>query len=112
MKGSEKECDRTEGKRLKYEIYKGKNKFNVLTAANMKFRVFWNVAPCSHVAVDRRFRDVYCLHHQGDRYIPEFTYQKTLNIKWKKVREALKYERNHSPQHFCVFTGVQTYHVM
>jgi hypothetical protein len=32
----------------------------------MKFRVFWDVAPCSHVEVDRRFRGAYCLHHQGD----------------------------------------------
>jgi hypothetical protein len=39
--------------------------FQVLTAASMKFRVFWYVAPCSHVEVDRRFRVVYCLRHQG-----------------------------------------------
>jgi hypothetical protein len=31
----------------------------------MKFRVFWDVAPCSHVGDDRHFRGVYCLHHQG-----------------------------------------------
>jgi len=31
-----------------------------------KFRVFWDVAPRSHVEVDRCFRGVYCLHHQGD----------------------------------------------
>jgi hypothetical protein len=31
----------------------------------MKFRVFWDVAPCSHVEVDRRFRGAYCLHRQG-----------------------------------------------
>jgi hypothetical protein len=35
----------------------------VLTAASMKFRIFWDVAPCSHVEVDRRFRGAYCLHH-------------------------------------------------
>jgi hypothetical protein len=29
-------------------------------------RVFWDVAPCSHVEVDRRFIGEYCLHHQGD----------------------------------------------
>jgi hypothetical protein len=27
-------------------------RFQVLTAANMKFRIFWDVAPCSHVEVD------------------------------------------------------------
>jgi hypothetical protein len=31
-----------------------------------KFRVFWDVAPCSHVEVDRRFRGAYCLHHRPD----------------------------------------------
>jgi hypothetical protein len=28
--------------------------------------VFWDVAPCSHVEVDRRFRDTYCLYHRPD----------------------------------------------
>jgi hypothetical protein len=40
-------------------------RFQVLTAASMKFRVFWDVAPCSHVA--------YCLHRRGlttRRHIP------------------------------------------
>jgi hypothetical protein len=40
--------------------------FQILTAASMKMTVFWNVAPCSLVEIDRRFRDSYCLHHQGD----------------------------------------------
>jgi hypothetical protein len=31
-------------------------RFQVIKAASMKFRVFWEVAPCSHVEVDRRFR--------------------------------------------------------
>jgi hypothetical protein len=30
----------------------------------MKFRAFWDVASCSQVDVDRRFRDAYCLHNQ------------------------------------------------
>jgi hypothetical protein len=41
-------------------------RFQVLTAASMKFRVFWDVAPCSLVGVDQRFTDAYCLHHEGD----------------------------------------------
>jgi hypothetical protein len=41
-------------------------RFQVLTAASMKIRAFWDMAPCSLVAVDRRFRGAYCLHHQGD----------------------------------------------
>jgi hypothetical protein len=28
--------------------------------------IFWDVAPCSLVEIDRRFRGAYCLHHQGD----------------------------------------------
>jgi hypothetical protein len=40
-------------------------RYQVLTAASMKFRVFWDVAPCSHVEVDRRFRGAYCLQRQG-----------------------------------------------
>jgi hypothetical protein len=43
--------------------------FQVLTSAttkmNVKFRVFWDEASCSHVEVDRRFRRTYCLHHQS-----------------------------------------------
>jgi hypothetical protein len=34
-------------------------------AVSMKFRVFWDVVPCSHVEDDGRFRGAYCLHHQG-----------------------------------------------
>jgi hypothetical protein len=37
-----------------------------LTATSMKMSVFWDVAPCSLVGNDRRFRGSYCLHHQGD----------------------------------------------
>jgi hypothetical protein len=27
---------------------------------NLKFRVFWDIVPCSHVEVDRRFGGAYC----------------------------------------------------
>jgi hypothetical protein len=40
-------------------------RFQALTAASMKFRVFLDELPCSQVD-DRRFRGAYCLHHQGD----------------------------------------------
>jgi hypothetical protein len=39
--------------------------FQVLSAASMKFRVFWDVAQFSVTGVDWRFRDAYCLLHQG-----------------------------------------------
>jgi hypothetical protein len=35
--------------------------FLVLEAAGMKMKVFWDVAPCSYVEGDRRFRSVYLL---------------------------------------------------
>jgi hypothetical protein len=35
-------------------------RFQVLMAASMKFRVFWDVLPCSKVEVDRRLRCAYC----------------------------------------------------
>jgi hypothetical protein len=41
-------------------------RFQVLTAANVKFKVLWNVAPCSHIEVGRHLRSACCLHHQGD----------------------------------------------
>jgi hypothetical protein len=36
-------------------------------AASMKMTAFWDVAPCSILELDRRFRCAYCLYHQGDR---------------------------------------------
>jgi hypothetical protein len=41
-------------------------RFQVLTAASMKFRVFWDILPHSQIDVDQRFRGACCLHHQGD----------------------------------------------
>jgi hypothetical protein len=41
-------------------------RFQVLTEASMKFRVFWDVAPCSHDEVGRRFRGAYFLHNQDE----------------------------------------------
>jgi hypothetical protein len=43
-------------------------RFQVLTAASMKIRAFWDAAPCNLVGADRRFKGAYCLHHQGDRW--------------------------------------------
>jgi hypothetical protein len=30
-----------------------------------QLRAFWDVAPCNHVEVGRRFRSEYSFHHQG-----------------------------------------------
>jgi hypothetical protein len=40
-------------------------RFQIPTAANMKMTAFWDIAPCSFVEEERRFREVYYLHHQG-----------------------------------------------
>jgi hypothetical protein len=37
-------------------------RFQVLTAKRMKMTVFWVLAPCSLIEIDRRFRGAYCLH--------------------------------------------------
>jgi hypothetical protein len=34
--------------------------------SSLKLRVFWDVAPCSHAEVDRRFRGAHCLCHLSD----------------------------------------------
>jgi hypothetical protein len=40
-------------------------RFQVLTAESMKITAFWDIASCSLVHVDRRFRGAYFLHYQG-----------------------------------------------
>jgi hypothetical protein len=40
-------------------------RFQVLMAASMKIKAFWDIAPCS-LKVHQCFRSAYCLHHQGD----------------------------------------------
>jgi hypothetical protein len=30
---------------------------------------FWDTAPCSFVETDRRFKEAYCIHHEGDEFI-------------------------------------------
>jgi hypothetical protein len=62
-------------------------RFQVLVAVSMKFRVFWDILPCSQIDVDQRFRGVCCLHHQG----PGSIYQKTLNFTLNTTYPALKH---------------------
>jgi hypothetical protein len=58
-----------------------------------KFRVFWDVAPYSHVEVDRHFRGTHSLHRRTSetsvkfnvttrRYIPEYSKLRTWNLTW------------------------------
>jgi hypothetical protein len=41
-------------------------RFQVLTEASMKMTAFSDIAKCSLIEVDGRFRDAYCLLYQGD----------------------------------------------
>jgi hypothetical protein len=43
-----------------------REKSKTVNTHSHEVRVFWDVAPCSHTEVDRRYRGAYCLHHQGD----------------------------------------------
>jgi hypothetical protein len=52
-------------------------RFQVLTAASMKFTVFWDVAPWSNRVVVRRYRGVYSRHRQ---WIHGATSQKAPNF--------------------------------
>jgi hypothetical protein len=38
------------------------------TKVPLKVTDFWDIAPCSIFEANRRFRSVYCLHHQDDEY--------------------------------------------
>jgi hypothetical protein len=44
-----------------------------MEVSDKKMAVFWDVAPCSLVDTDGRFREAYFLHHQGDQYLPDYT---------------------------------------
>jgi hypothetical protein len=49
-------------------IYTYKRTIKLIEGVKMKMAVFWDVAPCSLVDNDRRFRGAYCqYHHLDDR---------------------------------------------
>jgi hypothetical protein len=48
------------------KIYFNYVRFQVLTTASLKMTAFWDVASCSLVDVDGRFRGAYCRQHQRD----------------------------------------------
>jgi hypothetical protein len=53
---------------LRYSMNSTTNcvRFQVLTAARIKFRVFSDIATCCFIRVNRRFIGAYFLQHQGD----------------------------------------------
>jgi hypothetical protein len=70
-------------------------------AASMKITVFWDVAPCSLVKIDRRFRGAYCLHFRSHRSDGEDRYlhvHESYGRIWNDVVVAyLKVLFSHSP---------------
>jgi hypothetical protein len=50
-------------------------RFQVLMAANTKMTVCWDLAPCSLVAVYRRFGGAYCSHYQDGEKAARLTHR-------------------------------------
>jgi hypothetical protein len=67
---------------LHYYEDKGNVRFQVLTAASMKFRVFWDILPSSQIDVDRRFTGACCLHHQDDKWAYREKVAGYIGVKW------------------------------
>jgi hypothetical protein len=51
----------------------------------LKFRVFWDVARCSQVDVERRFRGAYCLHHQGNHHSSPWWWRQYAPLKYRST---------------------------
>jgi hypothetical protein len=51
--------------------------------------VLWDVAPCSLVDIYRRFRGVYCLHHQGDLMMEAVITSETSIIFYETTRRNI-----------------------
>jgi hypothetical protein len=60
-------CRRCETTSLNYCHQRAYCEISGSHGGDYEVRVFWDIAPCSHVEVDRRFRGAYCLHHQDDQ---------------------------------------------
>jgi hypothetical protein len=83
-------------------------RFQALMATNMRTAVFWDVAPCSLVDTDQRFRGAYCLHHQGDG-----VYGWSRNFLFWNLKALKRYHKNlpsnfktqTSKTHFTIFTN-------
>jgi hypothetical protein len=61
----------------------------------MKMIAFWDIAPCSPVEVDQRFRGVYCLHHQGDG-----NHSESCHLQYKASLNCLELEVMYSLSNF------------
>jgi hypothetical protein len=49
-------------------LYPVSERFLIISKSSigLKMTVFWDVASCSLIELNRSFRSAYCLHHQGD----------------------------------------------
>jgi hypothetical protein len=54
-----------------------KLRFQVVTALSLKMAVFWDVAPCSLVEIDQRFRDAFLNRHSVSTRLHGTASQKT-----------------------------------
>jgi hypothetical protein len=90
-------------------------------SASLNFRFFWDVAPCSHVEVDRHFRGAYCLHQcsdDGGSYVPlkcrstlwlhGATSQKTRNFNSLTVEHFLLHQHLYVIKHFIQILNMLT----
>jgi hypothetical protein len=55
----------------------------------MQMTVFYDVAPCSLVEIGRRFRDAYCLHHQGALIMETVIISETMVIFYQTARRNI-----------------------
>jgi hypothetical protein len=76
-----------------------------------KFRLFWNVAVCSHVEVDRRFRYALCLNNQALMMEAVRTSETSVNFNvstWPYILEEFKLhtrQRENLKTQICVQCG-------
>jgi hypothetical protein len=69
-------------------------RFQVLSEANIKMTVLWDIVPCSLVEVDRRFRSPYCLHYQENESHSVILMMQAISISEMSVNFSAHYPKN------------------
>jgi hypothetical protein len=72
--------------------------------------VFWDVAPCSLVEIDRCFRDAYCFYHQGDE--PEMSPNVTPLIEFHSALIFMASDDIFTSSAACVLGNPTTHHLV
>jgi hypothetical protein len=62
--------------------------FQFIRVVSVKMSAFWDRAPCSVIEADRRFRGVYCLHHQGIHHCDDRDSMHFWNV-WVRLHDAI-----------------------